>query len=168
MIWRKRSLTTVAPPPLPAAVDARRGSGQAQNTSRLAGFGEFIVTGLMAAGSGAGTALTLITGKFVLAGVLALVTVGIVLRFANRRRLRAAPPLPTPAWAHASAALVSLLLCAVLVEAVKLPVRYDQPGFERTNWLIVLLALLVAYRLQLGAIKAILLARSNSASQTAQ
>lgn len=168
MIWRKRSLPPAIAPQPSALAEPRSTKGITPGTSRLAGLGEFIGTGLMVAGSGSGAAITLITGKFVLAGVLALVTLGVVLRFANRRRARTAPQLATPAWLHVSAALVSMLVCAVLVEAVKLPVRYDQPGFERTNWLIVLLALLVVYRLNLATIKAFFLGRGHPPSHTAQ
>lgn len=142
MIWRRKTgAVTTVPPKLGL------GAGTWLETAGEA---------LAALGSGAGGAVALVTGKLLLAALLGLVACGLVMRLLARRKLADRQrPLPPAPWMRLAAGIGAAALCAALVEAVKLPVRYDQPGFERSNWLIVLAALLVLYSLLLGLVRRI-------------
>ncbi len=129
---------------------------------RFAAVLELLVEIVGLIGAFAGTAVALFLGKLFAAAVLAGVTTGIVLRIAGRRGLpRTSVAPPSPAWRALCAAL-SLVETALLVEASNLPVRVTQPGFEKSNWLLVIAALIVLYVLQmrlLGAFRSHRLAR---------
>jgi hypothetical protein len=100
-----------------------------------------------------GAPIALALGKLFLAAILAAIALGIFLRFAGRRAAPAPMPSPTPWWLVSCNALASLVEVAALVEATKLPVRFDQPGFSPWNWALVLVALWVAYALQARLLK---------------
>jgi hypothetical protein len=154
MIWRRK---TTAP-----AARAPTATGKAQAAGVLA---EFVAQGLAAVGSGAGAAIALATGKLLLAGLLAMITCSIAVRLLLRRRRADQQRPPRPAlWMQAASGLGAALLCAALVEAVKLPVRYDQPGFERSNWLIVLAALVLLYATLLGLLRRLAVRRHGAES----
>lgn len=97
----------------------------------------------------AGIPVALFFGKLFLAAILAGVVCGVVLRLRRRR-----PAVPTemtyrlPLWSSPGLLALSVVEVAFLVEATKLPVRTDQPDFSQSNWLLVLLAVGVAYFLQ--------------------
>jgi uncharacterized membrane protein len=100
--------------------------------------------------SGAVTAF--VFAKFVIAVVLAVVGIGIGLRFVARRKTEP-KAIPTPTWVRFSCGLLATVEVGVLVEATDLPVRFSQPGFQLHHWLVVLLAWLVAYLLQASALR---------------
>jgi hypothetical protein len=111
------------------------------------------VAGLLACGAGASVVLLL--GKLMLAAVLAALALGFFLRLAGRRRPPPLAPARPPAWYYGASALLAAVEVALLVEATKLPVRFDQPGFERWHWGLVLAALAVAYLVQLQIFRAL-------------
>lgn len=96
----------------------------------------------------AGGALRIALVGKLLAGLLLLaVAGGFMLRWRWRRaRAEALSPPPAPTWVQAGAALLATVPVAVLVEAVYLPVRFDQPGFEMHHWLLVLAAWALVWR----------------------
>ncbi len=104
-------------------------------------------TGAFLAGSGAAVALFL--GKLFAAAALAAITLGIFLRLASRRRKMPAEPAPAPPWLQFACALLALVETAALTEATNLPVRGIQPGFQKSNWILVLAALAALYLIQL-------------------
>ncbi|WOI46274.1 hypothetical protein [Acidovorax sp. BLS4] len=89
----------------------------------------------------AGVPVMVFTGKLFAAAVLAVIALGVFLRFAARRGTpgSAATP-PAPLWLSAAVALLTALEVALAVEATGLPVRHGQPGFSQGNWLWVLMA----------------------------
>jgi hypothetical protein len=92
---------------------------------------------------GGGAAICFAVGKFVAGLVLALITAAVIMRLLWRRK-HAARVLATqklPVWATALSFLGALVGSAILVEAVKLPVRFDQPGFSMAYWLVVIVAI---------------------------
>jgi hypothetical protein len=84
-----------------------------------------------------GATVAVVFGKFLLAVILGSVTLGIFLRFAGRRDRRLAPSVPTPGWIRPTSAILTLVQAAALVEAINLPVRFSQPGFEAYHWVYV-------------------------------
>jgi hypothetical protein len=119
------------------------------------------VAGALASLSGATAALVL--GKVLLAIVLAALALGFFLRFTGRRAKAVSAPAPTPPWVFASSVVLSLIEVAALVEATNLPVRFNQPGFEKQHWLSVLLALIVAFVVQVQLFRAL---QSKSRAET--
>jgi hypothetical protein len=111
------------------------------------------VVGLALSFSGASLAAVL--GKLLVAGVLGAITLGFFLRLSSRRAGRVALPLPTPPWVRPVAAALSVVEVAVLVEAVNLPVRFYDPGFEYAHWVLALVAFVVAYVLQVRLLRSI-------------
>lgn len=129
-----------------------------------------IADGLMAAAdlagialSGSGAAVVAFLGKFMLAVVLGAIALGFFLRLVGRRRVQAAATQRVPGWGRAVSAVLALVEVALLVEATNFPVRFDQPGFEPWHWLLVLVALAVAYPLNLQAIRSLFVRRHVSA-----
>jgi len=102
-----------------------------------------------------GATAALVFGKVLLAVVLAAIAVGFFLRLTSRRANAVLPPAPTPMWVFAASGLLAAIEVAVLVEATNLPVRFDQPMFEKHNWLLVVLALLVAFVVQVQLFRAL-------------
>ena len=110
-----------------------------------------------------GAPIALAFGKLFLAAILAAIALGIFLRFAGRRAAPAPVPLPAPWWVVSCSAAASLVEVAALVEATKLPVRFDQVGFSQWNWALVLVALWIAYALQVRLLKGLFRRSSRSA-----
>ena len=99
---------------------------------------------LVAAGSGATLAAFL--GKALLAALLGGFAFAALMRLSLRRsRVRPSQGLPSAQWPRPVAAVLSVIECAALVEAVKLPIRMDQPQFQYSHWLLVLVFLALAY-----------------------
>ena len=113
----------------------------------------FALEGAVALSSAVGAPIAIVFGKLFLAAILGALALGIFLRFAGRKVQPVSVPMPTPWWAFPCSALLSLIETAALVEATNLPVRFDQPGFDKSNWLLVLLALAVAFAFQLMLFK---------------
>lgn len=112
-------------------------------------------TGTLA--SALGVPLAVVTGKLYLAALVALFGLGCCLRFVRLRRrlsqaghepVRGSPP--APAWLTPVVGLLSAVEVALLVEATRLPVRADQPGFDTANWWWVLAGFVVLFWLQRG------------------
>jgi hypothetical protein len=91
---------------------------------------------------GGGAAICFAVGKFVAGFILILVTLAVIMRLVWRRRQaeRVIAVQRLPLWAKTLSFVGALIGSAVLVEAVKLPVRFDQPDFSMANWLIVIAA----------------------------
>jgi hypothetical protein len=131
-------------------------------------IGNALMTGLEIVGvaiSGSGTVVAIVLGKLFAAAVLAAITLGVFLRLAMRGGQRPAEPPPTPRIKLACA-LLSLIEVAILTEATNLPVRLAQPGFEKSNWLIVIAALAVIYLVQVRFFRSVLLKHDGTTQPT--
>ena len=104
-------------------------------------------------GSIGGAAVAVVFGKALLAVALGAFAFGAFLRLASRRRGALPPEKQSPLWVAPVAALATVVECAALVEAVDLPVRMSQPGFQYYHWLFVLAFMLVAYAAQGGLLR---------------
>lgn len=107
--------------------------------------------------SAVGVPLATVTGRLYLAALVALFGLGCCLRFVRlRQKLRqidheAVSVSPSaPVWLTPVVGLLSAVEVAVLVEATRLPVRADQPGFDTANWWWVLAGFVVLFWLQRG------------------
>ncbi len=112
--------------------------------------GEALLVGADIAGmvlSVSGAAVVAFLGKVMFAVVLLAVALGFFLRLSGRRKVVLPPP--APGWTRMAAGLLSILEVAVLTEATDMPVRFHQPGFEPWHWGLVVVALLVAYALNM-------------------
>lgn len=82
-------------------------------------------------------------GKFVVGLALAFITAAVAMRLVWRRKradhVKSQERLPV--WTQIAAVLLALFGSGALVEMTKLPVRFDQPGFAMSNWLIVMIAI---------------------------
>lgn len=94
-----------------------------------------------------GASLAAAFGRFLLAVPLAMMALGIGFRLVRRRQAQRTPTRPA-AWVRAGSLLLALLEVTLLVEATGLPVRFQQEGFSYLHWALVVLAIFVAYRLQ--------------------
>lgn len=112
--------------------------------------------------SGSGTVIAIVLGKLFAAAVLAAITLGVFLRLAGRGGQRPPEPATVPPRIKLGCALLTLVEVAVLTEATNLPVRLAQPGFEKSNWLIVIAALAVIYWVQLGFFRSMLAKRDGA------
>ncbi len=105
--------------------------------------------------SGSGAAVVAFLGKFMIAVVLGAIALGFFLRLVGRRRARAIAPPQISMWSRVVSATLAAVEVALLVEATNFPVRFDQSGFEPWHWALVLLALVVAYLLNLRVIRSL-------------
>lgn len=113
--------------------------------------------------SGSGAAVVAFLGKFMLAIVLGAIALGFFLRLVGRRRAQPAATQRVPGWGRSVSAVLALVEVTLLVEATNFPVRFDQPGFEPWHWLLILVALAVAYPLNLQAFRSLFVRRHVSA-----
>lgn len=116
--------------------------------SKVQTAGAVVLEGAALALSASGTAAALIFGRFLLAVALGAFALGVFFRLSSRRRQGQAIDQQDPAWLAPVTALITMIECAVLVEATDLPVRFSQPGFQVHHWLWVLAFLGVAYVVQ--------------------
>jgi hypothetical protein len=117
---------------------------------------------LMAEAAGAvasvvGAPLAAFTGKLYLAVLIALFGLGCYLRFVRlrqKRRQTGRSPVQAlqrpPAWLAPTVGALSAVEVALLVEATRLPVRADQPGFDTANWWWVIAGFILLFWLQRG------------------
>ena len=112
------------------------------------------VAGLVAGAAGSGIAI--VFGRGLLAVLLGAVTIGIFLRFSARRKSRVSNEVPLPLWVKPLSMVLTVVEIGLLVEAVDLPVRYSQPGFEIYHWILVILALFSAYYVQFNVLRRVL------------
>lgn len=125
--------------------------------------------GLFVVADGAGMVLSLcgasavaLLGKLMLAVVLAAVALGFFLRLSSRRRNVQFGPARPPAWCYVTAGALASVEVALLTEATDLPVRFSQPGFEFHHWLLVLVALAVAFMVHMQIFRSITRRRQTS------
>jgi hypothetical protein len=95
-----------------------------------------------------GATLAAVFGKFLVAALLVVITLGFFFRLSNRREGRVAAPPPAPLWVRPSAAVLAVVEVTALVEASNLPVRFDSAGFSYLHWILVVVALGAAYVFQ--------------------
>lgn len=107
--------------------------------------------------SAVGAPLAALTGKLYLAVLVALFGLGCCLRFMRLRQKRRQPghtdaetQRRSPAWLTPAVGVLSAIEVSLLVEATRLPVRADQPGFDTANWWWVLAGFVVLFWLQRG------------------
>jgi amino acid transporter len=104
---------------------------------------EAIASAIQVIVPGGGSVICFAVGKFVVGLILAAITLAIIMRLLWRRkhadRILVAQKLPF--WAKTISFLGALVGSGVLVEATKLPVRFDQADFSMANWLIVIIAI---------------------------
>ena len=113
-------------------------------------------------GSFSGAAVAIVLGKFFAAIILVAITLGIFLRISGRRIPPRVEPATISPWLNFICTCLSLIEVAILTEATNLPVRLNQTGFEKQNWVLVILALLVMYFLQVRFFSAVLRKRRSS------
>lgn len=107
----------------------------------------------------AGASASLFLGKLFAAGIFVVLAVGIVNRFVRRRRGEAVVP-PPPLWISVLCAVLSIAETGIIVEAINLPVRFDQPGFEKANLLLVAALLLFLFFVQRGVLRRVFAKRT--------
>jgi hypothetical protein len=107
-------------------------------------------------GALSGMVLAIILGKFFAAVILAALLLGIYFRFSGRLSSSLVEADITSPWVKLLSAILALVEVGVLVEAANFPVRFNQAGFEKQNWLIVIFALLALYFLQARFFRAVL------------
>ena len=100
------------------------------------------------AASLAGASVSLFLGKLFAAVLFVLLAVGVLNRFVRRRRGDAVHRQPVSPWVSVVCVVLSIIEAGAIVEASNLPVRFDQPGFEKSNWLFVVALLLVLFYAQ--------------------
>jgi hypothetical protein len=100
-----------------------------------------------------GATLAVLLGRVLVAVVLGAVALGIFVRLSGRRAGRVEAPVPMPKWVRPVAAALSVVEVAVLVEAVNLPVRFHDAGFEYMHWGLAVIALAAAYALQVRLLR---------------
>lgn len=113
--------------------------------SKARTIGAVVIEGIALALSASGTAAALVFGKVLLAVALGAFALGAFFRLSSRRRQQQAIDVRDPAWLAPVASLITVVECALLVEATDLPVRFSQPGFQVHHWLFVLAFLIVAF-----------------------
>ncbi len=116
-----------------------------------------VIDGLQISALALGSSASLAFGKLFAALVFAALAIGIACRFWRRRSAPAAPVV-RPLWITLVSGGLAVIGSAAVVEAVNLPVRFDQSGFEKSNWLMIIAMILVFYWI-LSAILARLSAR---------
>ena len=107
--------------------------------------------------------MSFILGKVFLLVVVVLLIKGIFRRIGSD----VPPPMPQSEplkiilspWLYLLLVLVSAVETGLLVEAVHLPLRFDEAGFDKFNWLLVLLVLALLFGLQQYFTRALLLHR---------
>ena len=67
-------------------------------------------------------------------------------------------------WLKLICVFLSLIEVAILTEATNLPVRLNQAGFEKQNWVLIVLALLIMYFLQMRFFSTVLIRQRASST----
>ena len=112
---------------------------------RLAGGLALVFDGVGFVASLAGASVSLFLGKLFASALFAVLAVGILNRFVRRRRGEAKEEQQSPIWIPLLCGALTIVETTIVVEALNLPVRFDQPGFEKSNWLLVTALLLVLF-----------------------
>lgn len=118
----------------------------------LTAFRQRVVGGLTVASEGvgfvaslAGASVSLFLGKLFASALFVVLALGILNRFVRRRRNDLVKEQRAPVWVLVACVLLSIIEAGAVVEAMNLPVRFDQPGFEKSNLLLVVAMLLVFF-----------------------
>jgi amino acid transporter len=92
---------------------------------------------------GGGAAICFAVGKVVIGLILAAFTLAVVMRLIWRRKHadRVIANRKLPVGAKVLSFFGAMVGSALLVEAPRLPVRFDQHGFSMMNWLVVVVAI---------------------------
>jgi hypothetical protein len=101
-----------------------------------------------------GASLAAAFGRFVLALLLAALALGIGFRLVGRQR-RAATEPKAAGWVRVASLGLAIVEVAALVEATDTPVRFHQEGFSYVHWALVLVAVAVAFFVQVRIISAL-------------
>jgi len=112
---------------------------------RLAGGLALAFDGVGFVASLAGASVSLFLGKLFASALFAVLAVGILNRFVRQRRGEAKEEQQSPIWIPLLCGALAIVETAIVVEALNLPVRFDQSGFEKSNWLLVTALLLVFF-----------------------
>lgn len=112
---------------------------------RLAGAAALAFDGLLFVASLAGASLSLFLGKLFASALFVLLAVGVLNRFVRRRHGEIDERQRSPIWVPLVCVGLSVIETGVIVEAMNLPVRFDQAGFEKSNLLLVVALLLVLF-----------------------
>jgi hypothetical protein len=96
----------------------------------------------------AGASLAAAFGRFLLALLLAGIALGMGLRLVGRQRLAALRGPRMPRWVRAVSLALSVAEMVLLIVATDWPVGFHQEGFSYVHWTLVLLALAMAYFVQ--------------------
>jgi len=111
----------------------------------------------------AGASVSLFLGKLFASALFVLLALGVLKRFVRRRHGEAKEEQQSPIWISFVCGVLAIVETAVVVEAMNLPVRFDQSGFEKGNWLLVAAMLLVLFYGQRYVLRR-LLAKGSTAS----
>ena len=112
---------------------------------RIAGGLAFAIDGVGFVASLAGASASLFLGKLFASALFVLLALGVLNRFVRRRRGETKEEQPLPIWVSLVCVILAFVETAVVVEAINLPVRFDQSGFEKSNLLLVIALLLVLF-----------------------
>jgi hypothetical protein len=115
---------------------------------RLAGAVALAFDGLLFVASLAGASLSLFLGKLFASALFVLLAVGVLNRFVRRRHGDMNEGQRSPLWVLLVCAGLSVIETGIVVEAMSLPVRFDQAGFEKSNLLLVVALLFVLFYAQ--------------------
>ena len=110
-----------------------------------------------------GASVSLFFGKLFASALFVLLALGVLIRFARRRRGETKVEQQSPVWISLVCGILAVVETAVVVEATNLPVRFDQSGFEKSNLLLVVAILLVLFYTQRYVLRR-LLAKWSTAS----
>ena len=112
---------------------------------RLAGVVALAFDGLLFVASLAGASLSLFLGKLFACALFVLLAVGVLNRFVRRRHGEINEGQRSPIWVPLVCVGLSVIETGAIVEAMNLPVRFDQAGFEKSNLLMVVALLFVLF-----------------------
>lgn len=112
---------------------------------RFAGVVALAFDGLLFVASLAGASLALFLGKLFASALFVLLAVGVLNRFVRRRHGEINEGQRSPIWVPLVCVGLSVIETGVIVEAMNLPVRFDQAGFEKSNLLLVVALLFVLF-----------------------
>lgn len=129
-------------------MNAETNSKPSQTKTRIRDAAAVALEGAAILTFGTGTAIALAFGKVLAAMALGAFAFGAFLRLTSRRNDASPARQQTPGWVRAAVALLSIVECALFVEAINLPVRFDQAGFQYYHWLFIGALFIGAYWLQ--------------------
>jgi flagellar biogenesis protein FliO len=112
---------------------------------RLAGVVALAFDGVLFVASLAGASISLFLGKLFACVLFVLLAVGVLNRFVRRRHGDMNEGQRSPIWVSLVCVGLSVVETGAIVEAMNMPVRFDQVGFEKSNLLLVVALLFVLF-----------------------